>query len=296
MSTKIQVRRGTAAQWTAANPTLDAGEIGLETDTGKVKIGNVRNITQTVVTGGTNVVYTTGVAHGLVALDYVNITGITTAQGQPASNPVQITAVTSTTFTVNVTTGTTGTYTSLSGNATSPWNSSLYLTDHSDFVGVLTGFHGGTGVANTGKTITVSGDTAIGSSTDTVTLTTSGNTSVALPTSGTLATRTGAEQLTSKTFGSNSYSTTQSLSVANDLVFLTASAGWTLSLPSPTAGKILHITRTDATAFIITVLGHINGTASTSNVTWFPASTANRRVILISNGTTWYPMVAGTVV
>ena len=36
----MQQRRGTAAQWTAANPTLAAGEIGFETDTNKFKIGN----------------------------------------------------------------------------------------------------------------------------------------------------------------------------------------------------------------------------------------------------------------
>jgi hypothetical protein len=38
--TQIQVRRGTASQWTSANPTLAAGEWGFETDTAKVKIGN----------------------------------------------------------------------------------------------------------------------------------------------------------------------------------------------------------------------------------------------------------------
>ena len=38
--TQIQVRRGTAAQWTSANPTLASGEWGFETDTGKVKIGD----------------------------------------------------------------------------------------------------------------------------------------------------------------------------------------------------------------------------------------------------------------
>ena len=36
----MQQRRGTAAQWTAANPTLAAGEIGFETDTSKFKMGN----------------------------------------------------------------------------------------------------------------------------------------------------------------------------------------------------------------------------------------------------------------
>jgi hypothetical protein len=38
--TQIQLRRGTAAEWTSANPTLASGEFGYETDTGKAKIGN----------------------------------------------------------------------------------------------------------------------------------------------------------------------------------------------------------------------------------------------------------------
>jgi hypothetical protein len=40
MATRMQQRRGTAAQWTAANPVLAAGEIGFETDTNKFKMGN----------------------------------------------------------------------------------------------------------------------------------------------------------------------------------------------------------------------------------------------------------------
>ncbi len=40
MPQQIQVRRGTAAEWTAANPTLATGEIGYETDTTKIKIGD----------------------------------------------------------------------------------------------------------------------------------------------------------------------------------------------------------------------------------------------------------------
>jgi hypothetical protein len=38
--TTIQLRRGTAAQASSDNPTLAAGEIGVETDTGKFKIGD----------------------------------------------------------------------------------------------------------------------------------------------------------------------------------------------------------------------------------------------------------------
>lgn len=36
----IEFRRDTAANWTGVNPTLDAGEPGFETDTGKLKIGD----------------------------------------------------------------------------------------------------------------------------------------------------------------------------------------------------------------------------------------------------------------
>jgi hypothetical protein len=38
--TQIQIRRGTAAQWTSTNPILSSGELGAETDTNKIKCGN----------------------------------------------------------------------------------------------------------------------------------------------------------------------------------------------------------------------------------------------------------------
>ena len=40
MADRIAIRRGTAAEWTSANPILIAGEQGFETDTLKTKIGN----------------------------------------------------------------------------------------------------------------------------------------------------------------------------------------------------------------------------------------------------------------
>ena len=42
--TIIQIRRGLAATWTSLNPILAAGEMGLETDTKKMKIGNGTNV------------------------------------------------------------------------------------------------------------------------------------------------------------------------------------------------------------------------------------------------------------
>ena len=40
MTARLQNRRDTAANWTSNNPTLAAGEIGYETDTAKLKIGD----------------------------------------------------------------------------------------------------------------------------------------------------------------------------------------------------------------------------------------------------------------
>ena len=40
MAVQIQLRRGTAAQWTAGATILAMGEPGVEVDTGKFKIGN----------------------------------------------------------------------------------------------------------------------------------------------------------------------------------------------------------------------------------------------------------------
>lgn len=40
MAIQIQLRRGTYAEWLSANPIIASGEMVLETDTGKFKIGN----------------------------------------------------------------------------------------------------------------------------------------------------------------------------------------------------------------------------------------------------------------
>ena len=40
MSNRIQIRRGTTSEWTAANPVLAVGEPGLDTTIGDIKLGN----------------------------------------------------------------------------------------------------------------------------------------------------------------------------------------------------------------------------------------------------------------
>ena len=44
MATRMQQRRGTAQQWTDADPRLESGEIGFETDTNQFKIGDGVNV------------------------------------------------------------------------------------------------------------------------------------------------------------------------------------------------------------------------------------------------------------
>jgi hypothetical protein len=77
--------------------------------------------------------------------------------------------------------------TTLGTIATGTWNGS-----------VIAGQYGGTGVANTGKTITLGGNLTT-SGAHATTLTTTATTGVTLPTTGTLATLAGIETLTNKT-------------------------------------------------------------------------------------------------
>jgi hypothetical protein len=88
--TQIQIRRGTAAQWTSTNPTLAAGEFGLETDTLKVKIGNGSTAwtslayqgagTVTSITAGTGLSGGTITSTGTIAIDTATTADLTTAQ------------------------------------------------------------------------------------------------------------------------------------------------------------------------------------------------------------------------
>ena len=66
--TLIQNRRDTASNWTSVNPILASGEIGVETNTNKFKIGNGTSI-------WTDLAYQGGSASTLDSLTDVSITG-----------------------------------------------------------------------------------------------------------------------------------------------------------------------------------------------------------------------------
>lgn len=78
VQTQIQVRRGTAATWTSTNPTLAAGELGFETDTGKFKIGTGSS-TWTALT------YAGGGQNTLSTYQYTATAGQTTFSGADAN-------------------------------------------------------------------------------------------------------------------------------------------------------------------------------------------------------------------
>ncbi len=74
---RILIRRDTAAAWTAANPTLASGELGGETDTGKLKLGNGSTAWNSLAYQGgvTSVNGNTGVVTGLAPLAGPTFTG-----------------------------------------------------------------------------------------------------------------------------------------------------------------------------------------------------------------------------
>lgn len=101
--TQFQFRRGTAAQWTSANPTLASGEFGYETDTGKAKIGNGSTAwaslayaltgsagTVTSITAGTGLSGGTITTSGTIAIDstVATLTGSQTLTNKTLTTPV----------------------------------------------------------------------------------------------------------------------------------------------------------------------------------------------------------------
>jgi hypothetical protein len=78
----IKLRRGTAAQWTSANPTLSAGEMGIETDTGRSKYGNGS-------TAWTTLTYSVGNSSGIGSVAWTAVTAKPTTFTPSAHNHVK---------------------------------------------------------------------------------------------------------------------------------------------------------------------------------------------------------------
>jgi hypothetical protein len=95
MTSRLQNRRDTAANWTSNNPTLAAGELGLETDTTKYKIGD-----GTTAWNSLAYAYTAGAAGATGPTGPIGATGPTGATGASGFGGVEaINAQTGTTYT-----------------------------------------------------------------------------------------------------------------------------------------------------------------------------------------------------
>ena len=91
MTSVIQIKRGTASSWTSANTVLAAGEVGFETDTKKMKVGDGStawtSLSYTVTDGDiTGVTAGTGISGGgssgavTISIDTATTVDKTTAQ------------------------------------------------------------------------------------------------------------------------------------------------------------------------------------------------------------------------
>jgi hypothetical protein len=201
MAVQIQMRNGTAAQWTSANPTLAVGEMGAETDTGKFKIGTgstawnslayaavgtVTSVGQTFTGGIVSVAGSPVTSSGTLALTIAGTSGgvpyfssgtTWASSGALASNALVVGggagAAPST-----ITTGT-GVVTAL-GNTTNA-ASGVVVKDANSNITTNAIFEGFTSVAASGTTITLTA-----SSTPVYSITGSGGQVIQLPNATTL--------------------------------------------------------------------------------------------------------------
>ena len=93
MTSRLQNRRDIASAWTSANPTLAAGEMGLETDTSRFKLGDGvtawNSLAYAYTAGAAGAQGTTG-AQGVQGIQGITGTqGLTGTQGTDGTNGAQ---------------------------------------------------------------------------------------------------------------------------------------------------------------------------------------------------------------
>jgi hypothetical protein len=137
---------------------------------------------------------------------------------------------------------------------------------------VIAGEYGGTGVANTGKTITIGGNLTT-SGAHTTTLTTTANTTLTLPVTGTLATLAGTETLSSKTItgssiGSSSPSTAAftTLAASGAVTFTSATDATNLTTAAVILSGGLAVTKAMFVGTNITGAGAATSTLDGFNI------------------------------
>ena len=137
MTSRLQNRRDTAANWTSNNPTLAAGEIGLETDTAKYKMGDGttawNSLAYAYTAGAAGATGPTGPTGATGPTGVVGATGATGATGVGATGPTGVTGATGPTG-VTGATGATGAGGVEAVNAQTGTTYTFVLSDKDDLV------------------------------------------------------------------------------------------------------------------------------------------------------------------
>ena len=307
MAVQIQIRRGTAAAWTSANPTLAAGEFAVETDTDKYKFGDGSTawtslgysslpstaLSNTVVDAKGDIMAAT--ADNTVAKLTVGSNGqvLTAASGQTTG--LQWATMTHTAITVADTTDTTcfvGLFESATGDlgpktdAGVTYNAGTGMLTATGFTGPLTGNASGSSGSTTGNAATA---TALATARTIAGVSFDGTANIDLPgvnaagnqnTSGTAATVTGAAQSAITSIGTMTGLTVDGTSQLYESVTEAITGNKTPALGD--AGKVFHCSQVGGTQ-TITIDGSISWPVGTQMV--FVASNTSTVTFAESNST-----------